>query len=69
MRIMAAGFAVWVIILALMLTSCASYDTTYKNSAGGEFKCTGSGFGIGGTLHTLSNEKRCASKAAELGYK
>lgn len=62
-------FIVWIVVLAVMLSSCASYDTTYRNSAGQEYQCHGSGFGIGGTMATLANEKNCAANAAKLGYK
>lgn len=63
------GLVLWIAVLALMLSSCASFDKTYYNSKGGEFRCQSSGMGIGGTIYADAARQACEAKALAAGYK
>lgn len=62
-------FAICVVIFCAMLASCVSFDKTYYNDKGGEFRCQSSGMGIGGTIHADAARQSCEAKALAAGYK
>lgn len=65
---MSVLLVITIAVFTLMLSSCLSFDTRYKNDEGKEFQCKGSGFGIFGTLMTLDAESKCEKKAIQAGY-
>lgn len=56
-------------LTALVLSGCASLDTTLVNKDGQRYRCSASGYGIIGSTVAQSRFDDCIARAEDKGYK
>lgn len=62
------GLILWIAVLAIMLSSCATYTKEYHNEEGRTFTCEVEGpLSYGIIVHSML--ERCKARALAAGYK
>ena len=69
MKAVTFGFILWILFLAVALSSCASISKELKNpNTGQTYLCKNTGWGLIGVPIAMYNQSKCEENATKNGY-